>query len=98
MKRARGLIHGFINMLTICCPHCGPRGQSEFTYGGDASVARPSPEAGGDAWFAYVYARHNPKGPHQEFWQHSAGCRAWLKVTRDTRTHDIVAIAALAAK
>ena len=82
-------------MLTICCPHCGPRGQNEFTYGGDASLPRPSTEASSDEWFAYVYARRNPKGPHEEFWQHSAGCRAWLKVTRDTSTHDIISSVAL---
>jgi len=82
-------------MLTICCPHCGPRGQNEFTYGGDASLPRPSTEASSDEWFAYVYTRRNPKGPHEEFWQHSAGCRAWLKVTRDTSTHDIISSVAL---
>jgi len=97
MRKARDRTPGFINMLMIRCPCCGPRGQNEFTYGGDASVARPSPDAGAAAWFAYVYARDNPKGPHDEFWQHSAGCRSWLKVTRDTRTHDVIAVAPASA-
>jgi methylglutamate dehydrogenase subunit B len=79
-------------MLTIACPHCGPRSQNEFTYGGDASVARPPEDAPTAAWFAYVYERRNPKGLHEEFWQHSAGCRTWLRVTRDTRTHDVLAV------
>ena len=78
-------------MLLIDCPYCGPRVQAEFTYGG-ADVARPSPDAPSDAWFAYVYLRDNPKGLHDELWQHSAGCRAWLRVRRDTRTHDIVTV------
>ena len=78
-------------MLLITCPHCGPRSQIEFTYGGDASVQRPAADAGEGAWFAYVYLRDNPKGPHDELWLHSAGCRTWLKVRRDTRTHDILA-------
>ena len=32
-------------MLLIPCPWCGPRNQIEFTYGGDATVRRPAPEA-----------------------------------------------------
>jgi sarcosine oxidase subunit delta len=80
-------------MLTITCPYCGPRGQSEFAYGGDASVQRPADDASMEAWFAFVYQRRNPKGPHEEYWQHSVGCRTWLRVTRDTLTHEILAVA-----
>ena len=29
-------------MLEIKCPNCGKRSQNEFSYGGDASVKRPS--------------------------------------------------------
>ncbi len=46
-----------------------------------------------EEWYAYVYLRDNPKGPHDELWLHSAGCRSWFKVRRDTRTHDILASA-----
>jgi len=80
-------------MMLIPCPWCGPRAQSEFTYGGDATVKQPAPDAPADEWFAYVYLRDNPKGPHDELWLHSAGCRTWFKVRRDTRTHDILATA-----
>ena len=80
-------------MMLIPCPHCGPRAQSEFTYGGDATVKQPAPDAPMEEWFAYVYLRDNPKGPHDELWLHSAGCRTWFKVRRDTRTHDILATA-----
>ncbi len=38
----------------------------------------------------YIYVRDNPCGPHDELWLHSAGCRSWFKVRRDTRTHDIL--------
>jgi sarcosine oxidase subunit delta len=79
-------------MMLITCPWCGPRAQSEFTYGGDASLTRPAADAPEAEWFAYVYQRDNPKGPHDELWLHSAGCRSWLKVRRDTRTHDILAV------
>ena len=80
-------------MLLIPCPWCGPRNQIEFTYGGDATVQRPANDAPIAAWFAYVYLRDNPMGPHDELWLHSGGCRSWFKVRRDTRTHDILASA-----
>jgi heterotetrameric sarcosine oxidase delta subunit len=78
-------------MLLIPCPWCGPRNQLEFTYGGDATVKRPSTDAPMETWLEFVYLRDNPRGPHQELWHHSAGCRQWFKVLRDTRTHDILA-------
>jgi sarcosine oxidase subunit delta len=80
-------------MLLIPCPWCGPRNQVEFAYGGDASIARPGPDAPVAAWFDYVYVRDNPAGPHAEWWVHSGGCRQWFQVRRDTRTHAILASA-----
>jgi heterotetrameric sarcosine oxidase delta subunit len=77
-------------MLLIPCPWCGPRAQVEFAYGGDATVRRPATGATADAQFAYVYLRDNPAGPHRELWQHSAGCRQWFVVERDTRTHRVL--------
>ncbi len=56
-------------------------------------VQRPANDAPVAAWFAYVYLRDNPMGPHDELWLHSGGCRSWFKVRRDTRTHDILASA-----
>ena len=76
-------------MLRISCPWCGPRAQVEFTYGGDATVKRPAPDAPTAAWVEFVYMRDNPAGLHDELWQHSAGCRQWFRVTRDTLTHEI---------
>ena len=78
-------------MLLIRCPWCGPRAQIEFTYGGDATVVRPAIDAPEAAWADYVYLRDNPRCPHDERWLHSAGCRQWFRVRRDTRTHEIVA-------
>ena len=80
---------GCIDVLLISCPHCGARDQTEFAYGGDASVVRPAADAPLEAWFAYVYLRDNPAGPHVEYWQHVAGCRRWLRIRRDTVTHEI---------
>ena len=78
-------------MLLIPCPFCGPRAQIEFTYGGDATVTRPSIDAPQEAWFEFVYLRENPRGPHDEWWLHGAGCRQWIKVRRNTQTHEILA-------
>jgi sarcosine oxidase subunit delta len=85
--------------MRISCPYCGPRGNEEFSYLGDASVRRPDP-AGPDAaraFYEYVYLRDNPSGPHRELWYHGAGCRSWLVVTRNTRTHEITAVALVEA-
>ncbi|MDF0699582.1 sarcosine oxidase subunit delta [Rhizobium sp. MC63] len=73
----------------ISCPHCGARPKEEFSIRGDASLVRPAPDAGADAWFKYVYLRDNPRGRHSEYWHHSAGCRRWLIVERDTATHKV---------
>ena len=80
--------------MRINCPHCGPRGLEEFLYHGDATVKRP---ADGGAvpskeWTDYVYLRENANGPHQELWYHSTGCHAWLTVTRDLSTHEILSV------
>jgi sarcosine oxidase subunit delta len=77
-------------MLLIPCPWCGARNQIEFTYGGDAAVRRPAPDASPETWFASVYVRENPCGPHEELWLHSAGCQCWFKLRRDTLTHEIL--------
>lgn len=78
-------------MLLIKCPWCGERAQTEFTYGGDANIERPDPDAvTKEQWLDHIYLRDNPRGPHSEWWHHSAGCRRWLKVKRNTWTHDVL--------
>ncbi len=81
-------------MLLIRCPHCGPRNEDEYFYGGDASKRRPAdPAAASDeAWLAFIYERENPKGRHVEWWYHHYGCRLWLRVVRDTVTHAITSV------
>jgi heterotetrameric sarcosine oxidase delta subunit len=75
--------------MRIPCPYCGPRDISEFAYRGDATLMRPAPGIAG-AMHDYVYLRDNPAGLHREHWYHSAGCHAWLVVTRNITTHDII--------
>ncbi len=80
--------------MRIQCPFCGERDISEFTYLGDADFRHPP--AGAEDLAARVceavYLRDNPAGPHRELWHHAAGCLSWLQVTRDTRTHAILAV------
>ena len=79
-------------MLHIPCPWCGLRDQTEFTYGGDGRLVRPDPAETTpvSSWVDYIYLRENPRGPHDELWHHSAGCRQWFRVRRDTATHEII--------
>jgi heterotetrameric sarcosine oxidase delta subunit len=78
--------------MRIPCPFCGERDSSEFTYLGDADSTRPDPtQPDAPARFVEaVYLRISPAGAHRELWYHAFGCRGWLRVTRDTRTHQII--------
>ena len=81
-------------MLIITCPHCGPRDEIEFACGGEAHIERPLAENKiSDAEFAnYLFIRDNPKGVFLERWRHSAGCRKWFNLARDTVTHEIIEV------
>ena len=78
-------------MLNIKCPYCGDRSQKEFAYGGDGTVVRPelNQQISDEKWDEFVYLRKSPRGKHIELWHHIAGCRQWIKVQRDTVTHEI---------
>ena len=80
--------------MRIPCPFCGERDVSEFSYLGDASFARPQADApdAPQRFFTAVYLRDNPAGPFEELWYHASGCRGWLRVRRNTRTHEILAV------
>ena len=76
-------------MFLISCPHCGPRDEQEFTFGGEGHIVRPDASADDETWGQYLYFRDNPKGIHYERWCHSFGCGTWFNVARDTVTHEI---------
>ena len=80
--------------MRICCPYCGDRDLREFVYLGDAALKRPDPNTPDalEQFTAYVYQRDNTAGAHRDFWYHAAGCHAWLVVTRNTLTHEILAV------
>jgi heterotetrameric sarcosine oxidase delta subunit len=80
--------------MLIPCPWCGERAHREFAYGGDATVRRPArpDEASDSDWYAYLYLRQNPRGPHRELWFHEFGCEQWVEVERDTLTHAVTSV------
>lgn len=78
-------------MLLIKCPWCGDRAETEFSYGGEAGISRPlQPDELSDTdWADYLFARKNPRGTHQELWNHAQGCRRWFEAERDTVSYVI---------
>ena len=78
-------------MLRIICPYCGLRDQTEFRFGGESKLRRPSdPAALSDTeWAGYLFYRENPRGLLNERWVHSYGCGQWFELARDTVTHEI---------
>jgi sarcosine oxidase, subunit delta len=80
-------------MLLIHCPYCGARPELEFSYGGQAHIARPSqPDSvSAEDWVGFLYLRSNPRGVHAERWRHIRGCARYFNALRDTRTDEFIA-------
>jgi methylglutamate dehydrogenase subunit B len=80
--------------MRIECPFCGARDLGEFSYLGDAGFHRPAPDTEDllERFHDAVYLRDNPAGPHQELWYHAGGCHCWVRIARDTRTHEILSV------
>ncbi|WP_103336106.1 sarcosine oxidase subunit delta [Pseudotabrizicola formosa] len=79
--------------MRLTCPLCGPRDRREFYYSGAAvALDRPGAEAPPEAWDDHLHNRDNPAGVTQDLWYHEQGCCSWLKVTRNTVTHEILAV------
>lgn len=79
-------------MQLFDCPWCGPRAHIEFTYiRNSQSVSTRSDGKVTDIRdeLDRIYLRSNHVGTHQEIWQHSAGCRGWLSITRNNLTHEV---------
>lgn len=74
-------------MLLIHCPYCDETlPELEFTYGGEAHIARPVNPADktDDEWRDFLFIRTNVKGPHFERWRHLHGCGRFFNAVRDT--------------
>ncbi|NOX41129.1 MAG: sarcosine oxidase subunit delta [Alphaproteobacteria bacterium] len=79
--------------MRLKCPLCGDRDAREFHYRGAAKLMeRPEAGAGEAAFYDYVYLRENPVGANSELWFHELGCRAWLCVSRDVSSHEILSV------
>ena len=85
--------------MRLTCPLCGPRDRREFYYYGAVDyLNRPAPEATPEGWDDYLHNRDNPAGVTQDLWYHEQGCCAWLKVTRNTVTHEILTVESIVAQ
>ena len=78
-------------MMLIDCPHCGERAQAEFAYERtlDSIVTLDMPP---EEVLARLFSRVNPRGEDRELWRHAYGCRQWIVLRRDRRTHAIAAV------
>lgn len=77
--------------MRLTCPLCGARDRREFTYyGADDYLNRPEAGAEPAAWDNYLHLRDNPAGVTRDLWYHETGCGAWLVVTRNTVTHEVL--------
>jgi sarcosine oxidase subunit delta len=87
-------------VLLFSCPNCGPRNETEFHYGGQAHVAYPEQpgELTDREWAEYLFYRQNTKGLFAERWVHSAGCRKWFNMLRDTVSYDVKAVYRIGAQ
>ncbi|WP_308389465.1 sarcosine oxidase subunit delta [Acidithiobacillus sp. AMEEHan] len=80
-------------MKQLPCPICSTRNLSEFLYYG---VRRdmPDPNTCTDAqWTDYLFNRAGSAGVKQEWWCHLP-CNTWFLLERDTRTDEILGLAA----
>lgn len=80
-------------MLLIACPYCGDRAQVEFVYERtlDSVVTIDMPP---EMAIARLYARTNPVGLDDELWRHVYGCRQWIVLQRNRRSHEIRSVLA----
>ena len=77
-------------MLTIVCPHCGPRAVEEFRFGGEIPdpPARLTDERDRDLDRVWMFT--NADGVQRERWFHEAGCHRWHTARRDTTVDRLV--------
>ncbi|AWI85230.1 sarcosine oxidase subunit delta [Alloyangia pacifica] len=76
-------------MLLIHCPYCDETlPEVEFTYAGEAHIARPETpsEMSDEDWQQFLFMRANVKGDHFERWRHLHGCGRFFNAVRNTIT------------
>jgi len=74
-------------MLLIRCPYCEQDlPELEFTYAGEAHIARPQDPStlSDEEWRDVLFIRSNPRGVHVERWRHVNGCGRFFNAARET--------------
>ena len=79
-------------MHTLECPRCGRRPIDEFTFGGERRSTPDWLTDPDERDYDEVWIFDNPAGPTTERWFHTAGCRRWLTVRRDTVTDHVLEV------
>jgi sarcosine oxidase subunit delta len=75
--------------IRIPCDHCGERPIEEYLYGEIFDVPDTITDPlERDLDRAFMHG--NVEGPVTEAWFHLYGCRRWVRVTRDTRSDDVL--------
>jgi sarcosine oxidase subunit delta len=69
-----------------------PARPSGILYKGAAVFLDRPADADPSAWDDYLHLRDNPAGVTTDLWYHETGCTSWLKVTRNTVTHEILGV------
>ncbi len=78
--------------MRIPCPLCGSRDRREFYYYGlrGLSEAARAIRARIEDLDNHLFLRDNPAGVTRDLWYHETGCGAWMVVTRNTITHEVL--------
>ena len=75
----------------INCPNCGRRNPYEFKFGGECKQI-PGEKAHQKTWCDYLFFNENMAGFQDEWWFHNLGCGEWVKIRRNTATHEMVEV------
>lgn len=71
-------------MMQINCPWCGLRNATEFKQHGEKPPRPDVATTTREQWHDYLYYRDNAWDVVKELWFHSAGCRQFFMLHRDT--------------
>jgi sarcosine oxidase subunit delta len=77
-------------MLFISCVNCGSRSVEEYAFGGELPTVPDDVTDPQARNVDYVWFYDNIEGPSVERWFHTAGCRRWTTVRRDTRVDRVL--------
>ena len=98
MTQTKAILYCWLVMGITLCAATNALATGRGAFAGDSVGARAS--IFGEAFVAVAddanALKWNPAGITQDLWYHEQGCGSWLKVTRNTVTHEIEAVEAVA--